>query len=174
MIKKDYWYILLSDLGILLQFFNLYVWYQSFGGFNLLVNYVLPYFLVNHWLVFITYLQHSDPQMPHYEASQWTFARGAAATIDREFGFVGKHIFHDIIETHVLHHYVSRIPFYNAREASEAIKKVMGIHYQHSDENMWVSLWKSARWCQFVDGNNGVLMYRNTNGFGVDPKKQTH
>ena len=53
--KKDYWYILLSDLGILLQFFNLYVWYQSFGGFNLLVNYVLPYFLVNHWLVFITY-----------------------------------------------------------------------------------------------------------------------
>ena len=172
--KKDYWYILLSDLGILLQFFNLYVWYQSFGGFNLLVNYVLPYFLVNHWLVFITYLQHSDPQMPHYEASQWTFARGAAATIDREFGFVGKHIFHDIIETHVLHHYVSRIPFYNAREASEAIKKVMGIHYQHSDENMWVSLWKSARWCQFVDGNNGVLMYRNTNGFGVDPKNQTH
>ena len=82
--------------------------------------------MVNHWLVFITYLQHSDPQMPHYEASQWTFARGAAATIDREFGFVGKHIFHDIIETHVLHHYVSRIPFYNAREASEAIKKLWG------------------------------------------------
>ena len=48
----------------------------------------------------------------------------------------------------------------------------MGIHYQHSDENMWVSLWKSARWCQFVDGNNGVLMYRNTNGFGVDPKSK--
>ncbi|EMG45737.1 FAH12 Oleate hydroxylase FAH12 [Candida maltosa Xu316] len=171
--KRDYWFILLSDLGLIIQFSILYTWYQKFGLFNFVVNYFVPYVLVNHWLVFITYLQHSDPQMPHYEASQWTFARGAAATIDREFGFVGKHIFHDIIETHVLHHYVSRIPFYNAREASESIKKVMGIHYQYSNENMWVSLWKSARWCQFVEGDNGVLMYRNVNGFGVDPKKKS-
>lgn len=165
--KRDYWYIVLSDIGILTQFFVLYTWYRNFGGFNLLVNWFIPYLFVNHWLVFITFLQHSDPKMPHYEASQWNFARGAAATIDREFGFIGWFIFHDIIETHVLHHYVSRIPFYNAREASEAIKKVMGKHYQHSDENMFVSLWKSGRWCQYVDGDNGVLMYRNVNGNGV-------
>lgn len=120
--------------------------------------------------MFITFLQHSDPKLPHYEADQWNFARGAATTIDREFGFVGKYLFHDIIETHVLHHYVSRIPFYNAREASEAIKKVMGKHYQHTDENMWVSLWKSGRWCQYVDGDNGVLMYRNVNGYGMGTK----
>lgn len=157
--KKEYWYVLLSDIGIAIQGLVLYTWYKNFGGFNVLVNWLLPYVLVNHWLVFITYLQHSDAKMPHYDADQWTFARGAAATIDREFGFVGKHIFHDIIETHVLHHYCSRIPFYNAREASEAIKKVMGEHYQHSDENMWVSLWKSARTCQYVDGDNGVKMF---------------
>lgn len=165
--KKDYWYIILSDIGILTQFCVLYTCYQLFGGFNVLVNWFLPYLLVNHWLVFITYLQHSDPQMAHYEASQWNFVRGAAATIDREFGFVGKYIFHDIIETHVLHHYCSRIPFYNSREASEAIKKVMGEHYRHSDENMWVALWKSGRSCQYVDGDNGVMMYRNINGYGV-------
>nr|QHO62446.1 delta(12)-fatty-acid desaturase [Schwanniomyces occidentalis] len=165
--KRDYWFIILSDIGLLIQSTVLYTWYKNFGGFNLLVNWFLPYIFVNHWLVFITFLQHSDPKMPHYEAHQWNFARGAAATIDREFGFVGKYIFHDIIETHVLHHYVSRIPFYNAREASEAIKKVMGEHYQYSDENMWVALWKSGRWCQYVDGDNGVMMYRNVNGFGV-------
>lgn len=169
---KDYWYIVLSDIGILAQSFVLYTWYQTFGGFNLLVNWVIPYVFVNHWLVFITFLQHSDPKMPHYEASEWNFARGAAATIDREFGFVGKHIFHDIIETHVLHHYCSRIPFYNARVATEAIKKVMGKHYQHDEENMWVSLWKSGRWCQFVEGDNGVLMFRNVNGNGVAPAKK--
>lgn len=169
---KDYWYIVLSDIGVLLQGFVLYTWYQKFGGFNLLVNWVIPYLFVNHWLVFITFLQHSDPKMPHYEASEWNFARGAAATIDREFGFVGKHIFHDIIETHVLHHYCSRIPFYNARVATEAIKKVMGKHYQHDNENMWVSLWKSGRWCQFVEGDNGVLMFRNINGNGVAPAKK--
>lgn len=169
--KEQYWYIVLSDIGILTQLFVLYTWYKNFGAFNVFVNWFIPYIGVNHWLVFITFLQHSDPEMPHYEADQWNFARGAAATIDREFGFIGKHVFHDIIETHVLHHYCSRIPFYNAREASAAIKKVMGKHYRHSDENMWVSLWKSARWCQFVEGDNGVLMYRNVNGFGVPPKK---
>lgn len=169
--KDQYWYIVMSDIGILTQLFVLYTWYKNYGAFNVLVNWVIPYIGVNHWLVFITFLQHSDPEMPHYEADQWNFARGAAATIDREFGFVGKHIFHDIIETHVLHHYCSRIPFYNAREASEAIKKVMGKHYRYTDENMWVSLWKSARWCQFVEGDNGLLMYRNVNGFGVPPKK---
>jgi len=165
--SREYWYVVMSDIGILTQLIVVYTWYKKFGGFNLLVNWALPYVLVNHWLVFITFLQHSDPRMPHYTPEQWNFARGAAATMDREFGFVGKYIFHDIIETHVLHHYVSRIPFYNAREASEAIKKVMGSHYQHSDENMWVSLWKSGRWCQYVDGDNGVMMYRNVNNKGV-------
>lgn len=159
--RKQYWYIVMSDIGIVLQLTLLYNWYLKFGGFNLLINWFIPYMFVNHWLVFITFLQHSDPKVPHYEASQWNFARGAATTIDREFGIVGQYLFHDIIETHVLHHFVSRIPFYNGREATEAIKKVMGKHYQHSDENMWVSLWKSARTCQYVDGDNGVLMFRN-------------
>lgn len=167
--KKDYWFIVLSDIGLMIQFIILYKWYKTFGAFNFLMNYFLPYMYVNHWLVFITFLQHTAPTMPHYDASEWNFARGAAATIDRQFGFVGPHIFHDIIETHVLHHYVSRIPFYNAREASEAIKKVMGKHYQQTDENMFVSLWKSSRWCQFVDGNDGVRMFRNVNNLGVKP-----
>ena len=169
--KKDYWYIVLSDSGIVVNSFVLYTWYKNFGGFNLFINWFVPYIWVNHWLVFITFLQHSDPTMPHYEGHQWNFARGAAATIDREFGFIRKYIFHDIIETHVLHHYCSRIPFYNAREASEEIKKVMGKHYMHSDENMWVSLWKSGRMCQYVDGDDGVLMFRNINDIGEPSMK---
>lgn len=168
--RKSFWYIVLSDLGIMLQLTVLYNWYLKFGAFNVMINWFIPYVFVNHWLVFITFLQHSDPKLPHYEAAQWNFTRGAATTIDRNFGFVGQHLFHDIIETHVLHHFVSRIPFYNGREATEAIKGVMGKHYQHSDENMWVSLWKSGRWCQYVDGDNGVMMYRNVNGYGVGSK----
>lgn len=168
--KRQYNHILLSDLGLVIQLGVLYQWYKTFGGFNVLVNWFLPYLLVNHWLVFITFLQHYDPSLPHYEAEQWSFARGAACTIDREFGFVGKYLFHDIIETHVLHHFCSKIPHYNAREASAAIKKVLGKAYKHTDENMWVSLWKSYRWCQFVEGEDGVLMYRNFNGNGVKPR----
>jgi hypothetical protein len=28
-------------------------------------DYFVPYLWVNHWLVFITYLQHTDPKLPH-------------------------------------------------------------------------------------------------------------
>ncbi|CAI8504910.1 unnamed protein product [Pichia kudriavzevii] len=166
--KRDYWFVVLSDIGMLTQFYVLYEWYQHFGAFNVLVHWFIPYIFTNHWLVFITFLQHSDVSLPHYEDKEWNFARGAAATIDREFGFVGSFFFHDIIETHVLHHYVSRIPFYNAREGTKAIKEVMGEHYVHSDENMWLTLWKSGRYCQFVEGD-GIKMFRNVNGLGVPP-----
>ena len=173
--KHQYWYIVLSDIGIILAFTTVYQWYKNFGLFNMMINWFVPWLWVNHWLVFVTFLQHTDPTMPHYTSKEWTFARGAAATIDRNFGFVGQHIFHDIIETHVLHHYVSRIPFYNAREATDAIRKVMGEHYRYEGESMWYSLWKCMRMCQFVDDDKedakGVMMFRNVNGWGpVKPK----
>ncbi|MCH0628923.1 fatty acid desaturase [Kocuria palustris] len=165
-----YWFIVLLDIGVGITAFVVYQWYKHFGLFNMMVGWFVPWLWVNHWLVFVTFLQHTDSTMPHYANDEWTFARGAAATIDRNFGFIGQHIFHDIIETHVLHHYVLRIPFYNAREASAAIQKVMGTHYRYEGESMWVLLWKTLRMCQFVEDNSlapGVFMYRNSNGIGV-------
>jgi omega-6 fatty acid desaturase / acyl-lipid omega-6 desaturase (Delta-12 desaturase) len=127
-------------------------------------------------------LQHTDPSLPHYTPDQWNFVRGAAATIDREFGFIGRHLLHGIIETHVLHHYVSTIPFYNADEATEAIKPVMGEHYRSDTTEGPIgfikAMWKSARWCQWVepsegavDDGKGVLFFRNRNGLGTRPMK---
>lgn len=167
---KDFWWIIMSDIGIVSTLLINYLWYRAYGAHVVLINWFIPWLWVNHWLVFVTFLQHTDPTMPHYDAEEWTFAKGAAATIDRNFGFVGQHIFHDIIETHVLHHYCSRIPFYNARKATSAIKEVMGQHYRYEGENMWKSLWKVARSCQYVEGDNGVRMFRNTNGVGVKPE----
>lgn len=168
----QFWYIVISDIGILGLVISLYQWYKHYGAFNMMVNWFVPWLWVNHWLVFITFMQHTDPSMPHYTDKEWTFARGAAATIDRDYGFIGQHIFHDLIETHVLHHYVSRIPFYNAREATDAIRKVMGEHYRYLGESMWKTLWINLRACQFVtdDECTGVLMFRNINGIGVKPK----
>lgn len=169
---NQYWHVILSDIGILGLITMVYQWYKNFGAFNMMVNWFVPWLWVNHWLVFVTFLQHTDASMPHYSDKEWTFARGAAATIDRNYGFVGQHIFHDIIETHILHHYVSRIPFYNAREATAAIREVMGEHYKYEGESMWKSLWKTVRSCQFVadDEGTGVYMFRNINGVGVKPK----
>lgn len=133
-------------------------------------------------IVAITYLQHTDPRLPHYDAKTWSFLRGAASTIDRDFGFIGRHLFHGIIETHVLHHHISTIPFYHADEATEAIKPVMGRHYQaDTRDGLWGfmrSLYTSNRMCQWVEPlegvrgeASGVHFYRNRNGYGLPPQK---
>jgi omega-6 fatty acid desaturase (delta-12 desaturase) len=172
--------ILLSDIGIGICATALFHLGNTYGWTNMGVWYFLPYLWVNHWLVAITFLQHTDPSLPHYTADEWNFVRGAAATVDREFGFIGRHLFHGIIETHVLHHYISSIPFYNADEASEAIKPVMGKHYRSDTSGGPVgfvrALWRSSRMCQWVEPSSeakgagkGVLFYRNRNGLGTRP-----
>lgn len=95
-------------------------------------------------------------------------------------GFVGRQLLHGIAETHVLHHYISSIPFYHADEATEAIKPVMGKHYRADTKDALVgfltSLWRSARMCQWVEpsaeaegAGKGILFYRNRNGLGTPP-----
>jgi len=96
--QNEYNKILLSDLGIILTLTALTFATKTWGFGNVLCYYVVPYFWVNHWLVMITYLQHTDPALPHYRAGTWNFQRGAAATMDRDFGFIGQHLLHDIIE----------------------------------------------------------------------------
>jgi len=170
---KDAKLILLSDLGLAITISAL-VWVgKNFGFANLAVWYQI--------IVAITFMQHTDPTLPHYTAGSWNYVRGAAATIDREFGFIGRALLHGIIETHVLHHYVSTIPFYHADEATDAIKPVMGRHYRSDVEGGSIGflqgLWKSARWCQWVEPSEGavgegkgVLFFRNRNGLGVSPQ----
>jgi omega-6 fatty acid desaturase (delta-12 desaturase) len=179
---KDAKLILLSDLGLAIVASVLFSLCKTYGFSNMGVWYFLPYLWVNHWLVAITYLQHTDGTLPHYTSESWNYVRGAAATIDREFGFVGRTLLHGIIETHVLHHYVSTIPFYHADEATEAIKPVMGKHYRADVKGgslgFLKSMWTSARWCQWVEPSEGavgegkgVLFFRNRNGLGTKPMK---
>ncbi|CRK12751.1 hypothetical protein BN1723_007432 [Verticillium longisporum] len=178
--NKDALKIIGSDVGLILAGTALYFLGNTFGRANLGVWYFIPYLWVNHWLVVITFLQHTDPTLPHYTGEQWNFVRGAAATIDREMGFIGRQLMHGIIETHVLHHYVSSIAFYNADEASEAIKPVMGGHYRSDTRGGALgfvkALYTSKRMCQWVEpsagaqgAGKGVLFFRNHNSLGVKP-----
>jgi omega-6 fatty acid desaturase (delta-12 desaturase) len=100
--------------------------------------------------------------------------------MDRSLGFIGQYFLHDIVETHVLHHTVPTIPFYHAREATEAIKTVMGDHYRSDVQDGFFgflkSLWRSVRYCQWVEPceqavgkGKAVWFYRNKNHLGVPP-----
>ncbi|GAA6003524.1 hypothetical protein JCM10207_000374 [Rhodosporidiobolus poonsookiae] len=136
------------------------------GGVSAVVKYyVVPYLFVNHWLVMITYLQHTDPSLPHYSAESWNFQRGALCTMDRKFlGPVGALFLHGIAETHVAHHLASRIPHYHAWEATNALKALLGPHYNSTDENAFVSLWRTYRRCRYVDDEGDVLFYNDAYG----------
>ncbi|TVY73420.1 Delta(12) fatty acid desaturase [Lachnellula suecica] len=159
--------IMLSDVGVLAMIACLVVAGQMFGSWNVIVLWGVPWLWVNNWIVAITFLQHTDGSMPHYDNKTWNFARGATATIDRDLGFIDTHLFHDIIGTHVCHHLVSTIPFYHAGEASLHIKKVMGKHYAADLETpFWTAFWNNQRTCKFIEETagaegSGVYMYRN-------------
>ncbi|KAI5776433.1 fatty acid desaturase-domain-containing protein [Geopyxis carbonaria] len=177
---KDAKLILLSDIGIGLTLFALYSAAQQWGAANVAIWYGIPYLWVNHWLVAITFLQHTDPSLPHYHPETWNYCRGAAATIDRELGFIGRTLMHGIVETHVAHHFVSSIPFYHGDEATEAVKKVMGKHYRSDTRGGALgfikAIWTSSRWCQWVEPTEDaegdgkyVVFFRNRNNLGVKP-----
>ncbi|WVQ82984.1 hypothetical protein IAT38_005122 [Cryptococcus sp. DSM 104549] len=162
---NHFWQIIWSDIGIFIVMAALGYWSYQRSFREMFVIYGLPYLCVNHWLVFITFLQHTDPVLPHYSANKWTFPRGALATIDRTFmGPIGGLVLHGITETHVAHHISSKMPHYNAWEATEALKNFLGPAYHKSDENMLVSFYKCYRECRFVEDGQDIVFYKNASG----------
>ncbi|PYH82640.1 oleate delta-12 desaturase [Aspergillus uvarum CBS 121591] len=149
--------IALSDLGLLIMGSVLYYASTQIGGWNVVLLYVIPYLWVHHWLIAITYLQHTHPAVPHYSAETWTYTKGALATIDRSIGFIGRHFFHEIIDYHVVHHLFSRIPFYHAEKATKAIQPMLGANYhEEKQESFLYSLMTTFRKCIYVSDNGNA------------------
>ncbi|KAI5475986.1 hypothetical protein MNV49_000545 [Pseudohyphozyma bogoriensis] len=163
--ETQFWDIIISDFGFVGMLGCLRLVANQVGWSAVMAYYGVPYLMVNHWVVMLTYLQHTDPLVPHYNSSSWTFARGALSTIDRKcLGPVGKWVFHGVSENHVAHHVASKIPHYHLWEATEALKKFLGPHYFSSDENMFVSLWNCQRLCRFVDEDEDICFYKDVHG----------
>lgn len=149
--------ILASDLGLALALSG--IWYAStiIGWPLVALLYIQPYLWVNHWIVAITYLHHTHPDVPKYEPEAWTFLKGATATIDRNLGFAGKHFMHNIADFHVIHHLFSRIPQYYAEEATRAIQPLLGESYREDKgRNFWGCIYESFTKCQYVVPSNPV------------------
>ena len=114
--------VMISILGVLLWLSGVTISIYKWGFFEVFRTYLVPYLWVNHWLVLITFLQHTDPLLPHYRAPEFTFTRGALATLDRNLlgdlgsvmSWIGAHATNGISETHIVHHVSSKIPHYNA------------------------------------------------------------
>ena len=60
--------VIISDVGVLLWIAALVYASCTFGFGTMMRTYGVPYLWVNSWLVLITFLQHTDPMLPHYRA----------------------------------------------------------------------------------------------------------
>ncbi|PUZ50414.1 hypothetical protein GQ55_6G057300 [Panicum hallii var. hallii] len=136
------------------------------GAWWLARVYGAPLLVVNAWLVLVTYLHHTHAALPHYGGAEWDWLRGALATVDRDYGVLGRAFFHNIADTHVAHHLFPAIPHYHAAEATRAIRPVLGEYYRFDPTPFAEAAWREVKECIYVepdeDGRKaGVFWYSN-------------
>jgi fatty acid desaturase len=143
--------VIFSDLGVFAMLSILYLWARLEGSWTpVLCFYFLPYIVANGWLVLYTWLQHTDVDIPHYEASEWTWVQGAFTTVDRPYGAIINFLHHGIGSTHVAHHLFSYMPHYNAWEATRALQKAFPEFYMYDPTPIIPTMWRVARKCVAV------------------------
>ncbi|CUG02306.1 fatty acid desaturase, putative [Bodo saltans] len=158
--SDEYNDVIISDLGIFAVLAAIGAAIYNFGFLTVWCYYLAPYMWVNFWLVFITYLQHTDIRLPHYTADEWNFVRGALCTIDRDFGAPLNWWLHHINDSHVVHHIFSQMPFYNAIQVTRTVlPDIIGEMHQTSKRTLWSSLWESWVECRYVVPKDGVAVY---------------
>lgn len=130
----------------------------QFGWLFLLKYYLGPYVVFVVWLDLVTFLHHTESDIPWYRGKDWYFLKGAISTIDRDYGFFND--IHHNIGTHVAHHIFLNIPHYHLKTATEAIKPVLGDYYRKSEESIFKAFLNSWRTCHFVKDTGAVVYYQ--------------
>lgn len=145
------WSLMVGLLGFLT-----YQW-----GFLWLLKYYLgPYIVFVMWLDLVTFLHHTDPDIPWYRGEDWYFLKGALSTIDHDYGFINE--IHHNIGTHVAHHIFLNMPHYHLKTATEAIKPILGDYYRKSDRSIFQAFWRSYNSCYFVPDTGSKIYYQKS------------
>lgn len=157
--------VIMSNIGIATMVYIVLEASRTCGASEIMKYYGIPWLSVTHWFIMITYLHHTDVELPHYRNGQWNFQRGAAATVDRNFlGWQGRFFLHDVAHFHVIHHFFPMMPFYHGPEATKYLKEFIGDHYRYSDKPVFKALWDTYNNCQFVEDEGDILFYRDRKG----------
>jgi len=130
--------------------------YQS-GWLWLLKYYLGPYVVFVVWLDLVTFVHHTDPDIPWYRGDDWYFLKGALSTIDHDYGLIND--IHHNIGTHVAHHLFLGIPHYHLKTATEAIKPILGDYYRKSNLSVFEAFYRSYKTCHFVPDNGGKVYH---------------
>ncbi|KAF5356411.1 hypothetical protein D9758_009483 [Tetrapyrgos nigripes] len=157
--------IIASDVGLIVMIAILYKWTQSVGLSYFMKLYLIPYLIMNHWIVMLTYLHHTDPTIPTYRGGQWTFLRGALSTVDRPLlGWAGRFFLHNVSHDHISHHLFSSTPFYNQPLVTEHIKRVLKDDYNYDSTNTFRALYRTFTQCCFIEDTGDIVFFKNKDG----------
>jgi omega-6 fatty acid desaturase (delta-12 desaturase) len=169
------WEIVVSDIGFFGALALIAGACARFGVAAVCAFYVLPYLVVNMNLVLITYLQHTDEYVPHFRApagGEFSWLRGALATVDRSYGWLLDSVFHHISDTHVVHHLFHEMPFYNAVEATMQVRGFLGDYYLVDHTPTPVALWKAWTACRFVEDEGEVVFFGGAAAFNAKLREE--
>lgn len=133
------------------------------GWIFLLKYYFGPYVVFVVWLDLVTFLHHTEPDIPWYRNKDWYFLKGALSTIDRDYGLLNP--IHHNIGTHVVHHLFLSIPHYHLLTANEAIKPILGDYYRVSRRSIIQDFLSSYVSCHFVPDTGGKVYYKSKSEF---------
>ena len=139
----------------------------AFGWMFALAYIVAPYFVYAMWLTFVTYMQHVSPEVPVYDRKDWTSLKGALATVDRNYGPFNW-LTHNIGNLHVIHHIFPTIPHYYAKEATEAVKPVLGDWYMKSDRFVLGDFMRTLIGCHYVEHGDGQEVWKSAYGWAAN------
>ncbi len=156
---SEKWDVLTSSLWYFAFLGGLGWFTYEFGAMALLKYYIGPYLVFISWLDLVTYLHHTDPDVPWYRNGEWNFVKGALSTVDRDYGVLNE--IHHNIGTHIVHHLFINVPHYNLRRATEALKPVLGEFYREAKGSFWKGWFHSMRTCHYVDGNAHTVYYQS-------------
>lgn len=149
----------ISDWGIGFMLLLLLLWSINFGLNSMISLYLGPLIVVNIWLVIYTWLHHTDTDVPHLGASQFSYMRGAFLSIDRPYGRIFDFLHHSIGSTHAIHHIEPTVPHYHARLATRILKNKFPKVYLYNPTPIHKSLWHIATNCVAVKKDYAIDRY---------------
>jgi omega-3 fatty acid desaturase (delta-15 desaturase) len=112
---------LFSLAGVIVMLYLVYSYYLAFGMTSLAIYYLVPLFIGGSYIVVVTFLHHSEMNIPWYADDRWDFVKGQLSTVDRHYGIVHE-IIHNI-GTHQMHHMFTKIPHYHLEEATRSFRQ---------------------------------------------------
>mmetsp|Transcript_9159 Transcript_9159/g.20016 ORF Transcript_9159/g.20016 Transcript_9159/m.20016 type:complete len:238 (-) Transcript_9159:273-986(-) len=163
---KDANYVRASNAGMVAMLGFLAAAAAKVGMYQVFMIYLVPQTICNFYLCAITFMQHTHADVPHFEGSDWTWLRGALSTIDRSMGSWVDSKLHHIVDSHVVHHIFSDMPFYGAKEATPYVKEHLGIYYKSCFGSRYLGSEYLGYWMDFYNNmRESVVVKKGDDGF---------